>query len=989
MAAIWKNGSFDEAASKVEASQTIRLISRLLIPVVCLVIFLPLLSTEAPFDYRHDWNIPITNAALRGMWLGPDGFTTWNPDQFGSVPFYPTMAPYLALLSSLAAFGFQTGAVERILLFAILFGAAYAMRYFLREFGASPLGASIGGAAYVTTAYLFTEIAKGVLQGGLSYAAMPLIAAVFLHDDPRKKWRIDRYALLTGLLWGLSSVQIQYLVVNGIMLGILAIATGRIPKLIQAFAAVLLTDAYFLLPLATELPIIHAALAEQSPTEFIYQISPSFWQALRLTGCGCTFPEQAASEQGILQFWPFAGFLWAGTVVALALAARSRQAVIFLGLFLGGVVLMGGVAVLGPLYPLIVEKIPGLYAFRESLNFGSLPSFGAAGSLAFGISALHRYGRRVWQLAIGIVAVVALAYAMPFLLNGLSTQLAPLDPPNSASIADGYLRAHSGDERAMYLPMLVPMQPNGSPYTGIEPFVSWGPLATFGNYVPTQYSRVVAGSVYHTDVFDFPTYARLGNLKYVDVRSWLTERFSDATDARNTSQDYNIFNVPTAMNSVLGAGGKLVADYGQDKIYELPFSEQNASYKGDGLLVVSGGFSALRVTSRLAPISALVAQQPQPVLEKLLARTHFLAIENGDSFDLAVANLPISFVQSAGKGAQATDANAGWGNTWYWNDWWWFRQEFIDTPEDIAISASQAHTNLIQTFLEPPGPAELWIKAYVGRTQGSMSVIDPNNGTHVVTTAARAEEGYRWFHVADVRIRHAQNVVSLRGLTGENSVASIVLAPRGIVRAAEKTANTELSSHEIIDVVTFPSVTYDFPLRRDTYTLRILAAWKFPENGRVAVSFAGKTYSVHVKKGAVWSDIRLKVPADTSDRLAYVASPRLRVAGIALFSHQLRYALQPINSRSLTAYKSDRPANLFEIAQNYAPGWRSSNSADVHFVANGYANGWDSSKPLPRSVYYEHLAPTLGRIVSALFILTVILVWSLPAIRRGRNARPL
>lgn len=935
-----------------------------------------LLSDGRPLGFRHDWNIPFFPQALQSMWNGTDGLTVWNEQQFGTPPFYPTLAPFQSIISLMSWLGIQAGAVDRVLIVGALLIAGWGFYAFARVQNFDRIACTVAGIAYLSTPFIFTELCKGVLQGPISYACMPWVAYLFIRGSQNPGRRIE-FCYAAGFLWAVSSFQVQYIAFNGVVLLALAISHKRLLSFAWTVIAAAVTDAYFIVPAIPVFGDLAQGVKEVSSESFVALWSPNLLETLRLTGCNCTFPERAASARGLLPVWQALGYLFFALSGIGFVRNRVATARIFSVVFLVAVLLATGTSLLGDGYLWIIGHVPAGAAFRESFKFTAIVAFaealGIAAALDYAFRALASHAS--W-LRIGVLAgcgVVVVGNGLPFFADGLETQIQRVAVPSSAARAFSFLRNRRGESRVAYLPMLVPMRPLGSAYPGIDPIISWPPRRSFGNYLSTPFSKAVASSLYHGDPSQARALLRWAGVRYIDERYWLKDEFALNTDAHNVTFDAETFNGNGLSPTALGLRSP-IKDYGSERVYDLGKQNVNGVYPNRSLVVATGDLSDAGLLSHAAPLVAFASQFAETAnVAGAYDSIRGVVLVNGHREDIVMSFIGRQYLISPGRFAESVNANQGWGNFDDWNTWWWYRNEYIDNLGDTALAGPLAAGQLSFPLPASSGRMKLLIKAYVGPHNGSFGVTKNGKQFAVVHTLSRLGSGFRWFDLGWLQIGDRPATLGLRNKLGETAVASVAVVPAAELVAANAAASRVLANHLVGYALTRGSQIGGVRIAR-AGSYHLLA---IPSEGAIAKGTRYPTLQMGSRRFVSSGASVVNIPAGT-----VVKSDELGAGwdGLLILPVQFnadRAQANPLDENSRARYKTSAPyGSVVVLGTNYSPNWTISGNS-VHLIINGFANGWIVKSAGPVEIRYKPEAfARVGRAVSAIALLAGLLILS-------------
>ncbi|PZR59047.1 MAG: hypothetical protein DLM50_02090 [Candidatus Meridianibacter frigidus] len=941
---------------------------RFLIPGLLVAIALvemgSLLFSAAPFAYRHDWNIPLFHNALISMWHETDAFTVWNREQLGSPPFYPTLAPYLAMISLLASVHLSAGVIARMILLGTFMLGGFGMMTFLRLAGSSKWPSVCGAAFYMLTPFLFNQICTGVLADSLSYAMIPWVAAFFVYAAtvPREGPNFILFSAASGTACAIVSFHPVYLALNLIVLCLLAFIYRAYRQLGIAVAAVFLTDAYIILPLIPSAVSQTHEFLQAAPSRVVYDLSPSLWETVRLTGFKGYFVENLLRERGVTVPWILAGYVLAGVAITGLVRGRTRFGVTA-GVALAGLwIIAAGTSVLGYPYYFLVSHAPAGAAFRESYRFTGVSAFlEAVGIAAFCATFAAAQTSRMRYAIYGSVALLLFLEGLPFWGNGLATQLPVVHPPEVAERSYNVLKSAPGSSRMLYLPLLLPVGAKDRNFLGIDPMISWPPRASFGNYLLWPFLKALASDLYHGQSGNLRAMLSLANVQYVDRRYWLDERFAEATGLNGVGFDDGKFTDANALRNLRPLLSTPVLSSPQEKIWALPHQDQNQTLPTARLNLVTGSFAHAALLQSDGILPAYVGQMDDRTQLERIVRHHpeiALTVVDGNYFDVLRALIEPQFLVQPGAYASEVNANLDWASfNGSWMSWWWYRDRYAQSLEDVALVGPLTRTTLTIPYAQLDSPAvHILVKAFSGPDNGSIWIRAGTFETALNTYSHVQSNDALWF---DVGMTPRFDEMSLRNVRGENVVAEIAVLPEAVYQSVRARGARLLSAARLRNLITTPgrpiSIAIFHPGR---YVIRLAsigeAAAAFKQ--RVLLDGRWQTIAVGVRERGGRVDINLRAGSHTF----YFRAANRNVGG---------FWIEPA---SFPRSRNMQISRVVELNTRFSPGWNVPEASE-HLRIAGFANGWIVEKPDAFTISYRPLILAyIGRAISILVILGVL-----------------
>jgi len=951
-----------------------------------------LLFGDTTFAYRHDWNIPFFHNALVSMWHETDGLTAWNREQLGSPPFYPTLAPYLGSISALATVGLSTAAIERILLLCTFVVSGLGMYWLLGDFELRRAARCLGAFFFMATPYLFNQVCTGVLADTLAYAAMPVVAAAFLHAARCKD--SGRALLLfatAGCAWAIASFHPVYFVLDGLVVVALAVGTKAYRGFAIACFAALLSDAYFILPLFSTAAAMGRDLLVLAPKRVVFDLSPPLSDVLRLTGFNGFFAERSVGTHHASIPWTiggyavcilsFGGLLLRGTRLTRTLAVALVIAML----------LATGTTIFGEAYYWIVSHLPGGAAFRESYRFTApaalFQSIGLAVSVAVAQQWLTRSLARGYTLAAFAVAALA---SLPFWLGGLAQEFPQTRVPSVAAANYDRLQREPHESRMLYLPLLLPISAGDSDFVGVDPMISWPPRPSFGNYLLFPIARAFASALYNGNEDNLSTLSRWLNLEYVDRRYWLKGRFAQYSGAHAIPGG---FTDDVAVRSLVGIGARPSGGTQLDRVWSLPFEDQNRVRPLSRLVLTTGSLANAAVLGAGDNAVAFFDQLPDAYrfaddIGKIANPQ--LTVLNGNYVDVIEALVPPKYHVQPGSFSPEIDANAGWASmSGSWSSWWWYRDRYAQSLQDLALSGPQSHKELVVTFDRMPlGPARLLVRAFSGPMNGRLLVRAQSRSIPVVTKSGVESRDAQWYDLGSIEVATPSVRVTVSNVSGENAVADVVVVPFDEYGGAEKKAAQLFYSARLTSVLTYPGAQIPVTiLHAGEYT--VSARLPQPASRDVSEGFFLNNVStpVMVRRGSDRGERSLRLRPGTYTAIYVPDEPGVTMSvGPSLAAHAAS-GTTAVRKISDYDYEADVTApGVVELATNFAPGWKISAPDAIHLRINGYANGWIVPRAQHVRIWYAPYSIAIaGRILSLTVIALVILGLCVSRLRRPKE----
>lgn len=346
--------------------------------IVSIINFRGIIFSLEPIGLLHDWGFPLYPEQAP-QYLS-SVLNAWNPEALGSYSYTSDALFRLILgLFAVPSIGFWI----KISLIFIQFLAGFSMYWLLKKnCDSSEMAASCAGLFYMLTPVFFTRVIVGYYYYLIGYALLPIIVLTFFWGIKNKS---TPYILLCGVLYGLASMQIQFVVIVPFLLlfFILFHRTNQfrsILALCQVIGVFILIQfpliIYFLSSVFTSDTSFNQ-LTSSAQYFWIYFFPPQVSDAIMLFGKDYEFLFLEYFQNKIL-FIPFLiSALLLPTIAYSIFRKRKSLPFIFLGI-LTIFLMLGTNPPFGILYQWIYERIPLAGLFRTSYHWAVLLAFSYA-----------------------------------------------------------------------------------------------------------------------------------------------------------------------------------------------------------------------------------------------------------------------------------------------------------------------------------------------------------------------------------------------------------------------------------------------------------------------------------------------------------------------------------------------------------------------------------------------------------------------------------
>jgi len=462
-----------------------------LIPVLfflCLstLIFIGVILSPGTVGFHHDWPYGPFSEMLEN--LGEGGFNLFSESQGNKI--YPTDWLFRIVLLPFSWLGGEVITKGMLVLFTALSGTT--MFWLARELKLDYLWALVAGVIYIFTPIVFTRVIAGHMYYLLAYAIAPLAFMFFLKaSSSERPWK---YAMLSGVIIGIATVQIQFAVMLPAVLIVYSIFDYKrwrtnLPIIAITTLVALLIQLPWALPL-----VVDGTIASGLPTGSYLNYheitgAPSLLESLGMLGYKTqSYSYTSLAASGVMpMFLLYLSVSFLG-VALLSLVFRRDKLTLSLSLTaLSGVFLAKGTNWPGgEIFEFLFLNTP-LIVFRELWHIVFLVVFPATILAAIFLQDLSRYLRNRWKrpwtsivipLAVALLVIVPAGY--PLMMGGnfggyLQTY----------TLSDDYeelydeLSEMDGTTRILWLPSMEPMSYSNLGLSGVDPLMASSPLPTF------------------------------------------------------------------------------------------------------------------------------------------------------------------------------------------------------------------------------------------------------------------------------------------------------------------------------------------------------------------------------------------------------------------------------------------------------------------------------------------------------------------------------
>lgn len=440
------------------------------------LVIAPLLLRHGMPLFQHDWEWSPFSDAVR--FTANNLVSPWNASGIGSPNSIVSINPLAWLKSGLGYLPDGKIGMLCYLALSIFFGVLGAVKVLERTTNASRVLCCLGAMTFYLSPVLFSKIAAG--QSSYWAALAAFVWGLFYAIAAFEKETV-RDAALSGLMFGLSTVQMQFLVFDGLGIGLLLLTYPSRKNVVTAAVAMLGAISLALpaiVMLAIHGPEVGASISTPYPYWNISQsLSPH--DAIALLGYGPHYIERGLPDVKLGALIYYAS--WALVIFAVAgLWLRRARISAFFTLF-GGLGFVWVTGVQGPLSPFwryALTTMTPTFFLRELYHAAFIL---ALAEIVLAYRALVLLPR--WAALTSSFLILA-CISIPFWSGGLPRTLNFVAFPSERATAIQQLRSRSG--RVLFWPPARPLATNGDTIGGTEglDWVSSTERSLYSYYLP-------------------------------------------------------------------------------------------------------------------------------------------------------------------------------------------------------------------------------------------------------------------------------------------------------------------------------------------------------------------------------------------------------------------------------------------------------------------------------------------------------------------------
>ncbi len=715
-----------------------------------LYIWWPFFVSGQLIGFRADW--ALDGISINQLWQNLS--SAWNRGGFGQPINYATSS----LISLITLIGGKLISIfyfQRVYLFALLAIAGIASFYLARRLQLPRSIAFITSLFYVLTPVVSNKFVAGHLSYILAYALAPVIVGLFLKGEKRKLF--CPAILIAGLIYALSGAQIQFFVMDIILLFFFAIfyrkdwktALGQIGIIVLIAIAIHL---YWLIPLFFQNGQIGELSRQAATFSWLKGSSIRLNDALRLTG----YFYDPGSTPHISSFWQVISALvpvFLVMVGVLSFKSDRNVRLFFLAALFGVFLATGSYGPLSFVYSWAFAHIPLTTMFREIYHLMFLPAFFYAYLFGFCWLNLYqfveRYNWKIINLAHYILAaimVLMISYGVAVFRPHLLANIETYKFPPVYQEAENFIQKDKEDFRILWLPMTQPIQYNNNEFAGIDPLIEFSPQPTpsqfeMENVAASPLRNFLEEELYRGKSDNIAQIMGLMNIKYIIWRA----DFETAYPYYSYVKYY-----PGIYPNWIQGNLKNRLDDQKDlvKIFE----------KGSVVIYKNEKY--------LPHVYGVASQQKLSDFTKIDAKTNNFQIQDTFWADPAYTIEPGKMARESGNAA------LGWTSSLHW---WWFNPMIAQNPDDGALTFASEKLEFSHSIKES-GDYKLLVKIWQNPSGGEF---DLNIGEKKFSINSFSKKSaYKWEEVDTVTLKKGETKISLQNYNNAvNLVSKIILAP--------------------------------------------------------------------------------------------------------------------------------------------------------------------------------------------------------------------
>lgn len=772
----------------------------LLFVILAFIPFRNIILQPGTIGLRNDWSIsPLHEQYGQRIF---NTLSTWSPNYLGIYIPRQSMALFSILVG---AFATVTGAggpfMSRLIPIAAMALAGISAYVLLKALSRDSMAAAIGSLLYTFSPLVFNAMGQGIHHFLVSYSFLPLLILTFysaLTSRPRRVW-----ILLAALLYAVTMMQDNFIVINGVVLFLLYVASlmvrsshaGReVVTKTGVFVSVILLAVF--MQAQTFLPFVLSLRASQeslnSTVQFAWntRITPPLVNALSLDGGG--YPYFTRAVPGSLKV------VWSGAVIGvwlLAFAAfllpQARRRVIFFG-FLALITLFLFKGSSEPFSAindwLYVYAGFFMNSIRNIQYITAVTVISLAVLLTTTIAHIRLFishhiqsaaMRRVAKAASALLPLlIILVYGSPFWSGAFNGEVQTFAlHPDYETLYQEYAD-DPADTRLLWLPPMQPLSYNGSRHAGVDPLVDVSPKASIGNHPVQPLEYLITMLAYTSGVTDTGPLFHVANIRDVIFRSDFVSMTPAFMWGEFTLLPWSNGRLQTFLKNQMNLRPP-TRHLANEAISVYQSLKPSAHlYAATAVQLTTGELSDFvelasywRHTKQSDPTLLFAQQQKlltdRPLLTSLIDQ---VIIRNNNLEDLLLLFTPSTVELSVS--VLNRDAKDGWAPL---SGWWWKHVHLASVLEPGAVYTSTAVDTAINLNIPDNQTRQLWLKTYQSARGSTLKLAIDDTNVATVETATAGIEGFFWHKVTLPPLSPGDHTLKITSKEGENVIARMVV----------------------------------------------------------------------------------------------------------------------------------------------------------------------------------------------------------------------
>jgi hypothetical protein len=603
------------------------------------------------------------------------------------------------------------------------------------------------GAFYAFSSIMFTQVIAGHIDYIISLVIAPILLITFFHSLNNPRHNLPSL-ILSGILFGLVGIQIQFLILMMFIFIIFAILNkNNYRNSLITLVIIIIIGVLVQAPVALSIFSNPSGIA--SSVQYIstsYQeitTSPSLLESLRLLGYNShPFSYEnlvnSGSTPALILILDFAIPLLAAT--ALILKRNKFTIGVALILIIGLFFSKGTSPPLGNLFVFLFNNTP-LIIFREIWHFAFLPliSFAVLCSIALN-EMLQRY-KKWWVKfsVIGLILIVLVSNGYPMFLGNYAGYL------QNYQFSEGYqnLYANYSDNassRILWLPSISPIVYGNNSFPGEDPSIKYSPEPTLPQEIDlqslgTRTAIFLTSAIFNTLTTNFgDVSAPYGYQTYIQRNFFQSEYYQYSLLSQYPEIYSHWNNTFTEQFLQQQTDLQLTDNTTEFEIYNNTLPSSTIYTPALNLYCTND----LSLLYNLALVTNLTNISFQTALNQLNPNGTIFVVKNDGS------DLPTIITGSKidpGPYATASDPSQGWidGKTWFW-----YTYQMASTINDGIFCKGKGE---ISIPLNAEAPSQVWVRVLNSPNSGQMEIAINGNETQLNAFSLYSSE--QWHQIPE------------------------------------------------------------------------------------------------------------------------------------------------------------------------------------------------------------------------------------------------